>query len=441
MPTGLNTDFLADKCPPFASKRPRPAPGRSAFALWPPYVPIFVSSIRSLKRALGLIWRSQGAWGCLGAGRELGTCWGGVRGRVVQQALSSSHRHPGQLPHPSPPPHPCAAKIRGGRKVRWITEGWGHSQPVYPHPSRNCGGVVRHTSCAAGGGFTQERKMPVASGKAPTFSAHRPVSYQAPTFSASLRCARAVPGLAAGSPSQGEQDTGAGVARTIGICSSLGRRGHGAGVARACPVSPGAMPFPYNTEHSQVSAPYRPLVGIVGMTLGINLRQKCKCRLPAGPVRGAHAACLVYWEPLHLVSCFNEQPVHSMYRCASLFLEERNLRRDKSTTSWDVLESDVFASPSGPAGPARPALPGRPRPGGGGGARRGERVCQVCSLAGHNKTAKAALQAPLPTTVEPIVCMAVCHQTELNGQRSTPQLYSKNWTSLDSLNSAAFNPT
>eukprot|EP00661_Eupelagonemidae_sp_cell13_P008963 gene8963-biopygen12175 len=23
---------------------------------------------------------------------------------------------------------------------------------------------------------------------------------------------------------------------------------------------------------------------------------------PAGPVRGAHAACIVYWEPLHLVS-------------------------------------------------------------------------------------------------------------------------------------------
>eukprot|EP00661_Eupelagonemidae_sp_cell13_P023663 gene23663-biopygen7323 len=43
------------------------------------------------------------------------------------------------------------------------------------------------------------------------------------------------------------------------------------------------------------------------------------------------------------------------------------------------------------------------------------KACGVCSLVGHKKTAKAALQAPLPTTVEPIVCMALCHQTEPNG--------------------------
>eukprot|EP00661_Eupelagonemidae_sp_cell13_P011079 gene11079-biopygen289 len=59
----MNTGLLAAKWPPFASERYRPAPRRRAFALWSPYEPIFVSSIRRLKRALGLMAMSRLAEG------------------------------------------------------------------------------------------------------------------------------------------------------------------------------------------------------------------------------------------------------------------------------------------------------------------------------------------------------------------------------------------
>eukprot|EP00661_Eupelagonemidae_sp_cell13_P016007 gene16007-biopygen6718 len=45
-----------------SSRRPRPAPGRSVLALGLPYEPIFVPSIRHLKHALGMNWRSQETW-------------------------------------------------------------------------------------------------------------------------------------------------------------------------------------------------------------------------------------------------------------------------------------------------------------------------------------------------------------------------------------------
>eukprot|EP00661_Eupelagonemidae_sp_cell13_P020549 gene20549-biopygen10115 len=60
----------------FCCRTTAASPGSCAFALWLPHASIFVSSIGSVKLALGLNWRSQWSWdaaGWQGAGsREQG---------------------------------------------------------------------------------------------------------------------------------------------------------------------------------------------------------------------------------------------------------------------------------------------------------------------------------------------------------------------------------